>query len=125
MLLCDDSDISVGVPSVIDRCLLRRDEGISLLRLNSNGVMTRKPTTVECFKRLNERSKTHPHLTSIWVNYLIQRKPTAKDLNDCMTALDNMEQITDIDAIHIPAIYGIGSILSGLTHSIANDFSKS
>lgn len=87
--------------------------------------MTYKPTTVECFRRLEERSKTHPHLTSIWVNYLIQRKPTTKDLTDCMTALDNMEQITDIDAIHLPAIYGIGSILYGITHSIASDFHKS
>lgn len=74
--------------------------------------MANKVTTVECFRRLDERRATHPHLTNIWLNYLVHRKPTAKDLSDCMTALDNMETIPDIDSVHIPAIYGIKEILT-------------
>lgn len=65
-----------------------------------------------CLTRLSERADTHPHLTSIWYNYLTQRTPTNQDLSDCSLAVSNMDSISDIDPAQLPSIYGILSFLS-------------
>lgn len=65
----------------------------------------------DCLRELSSRTKTHPNLTRIWNDYLTSRIPTSKDIYDCKVALNNMDDIRDIDASQLPAIYGIGSIL--------------
>jgi hypothetical protein len=66
----------------------------------------------DCLRLLSGRADTHPHLTSIWTNYLTQRTPTEQDLIDCRLAVSNMGTINDIDPAQLPAVYGILSILS-------------
>lgn len=75
-----------------------------------NGLMTLE----NCLTRLNEKRITHPHLTRIWIQYLSSRlpSPSTKDINACVVALANMEEICDIKTSHIPAIYGICMLLS-------------
>jgi hypothetical protein len=65
-----------------------------------------------CLRLLSERAGTHPHLTSIWTNYLTQRTPSEQDLNDCCLAVRNMDTISDIDPAQLPAICGTLSFLS-------------
>lgn len=65
-----------------------------------------------CLRDLSNRTHTHPNLTKIWISYLSSRVPTYDDICDCRIALCNMDEICDIDSSLLPAIYGIGSILT-------------
>lgn len=75
-------------------------------------VMGSGHTLHDCLSMLNERHTTHPNLVRIWTDYLMTRTPSSQDLRDCVIAVKNMDTIKDIDVSHLPAIYGIGTMLS-------------
>lgn len=77
------------------------------------------------FLILENKKSTHPHVSSLWINYLNNKinnySLTNNDINDCLNAINTMNKIKDINP---NTIYLIDFLLNNNNNNNNNDYNN-
>lgn len=79
---------------------------------NTINIQDRHLDFETCLTLLNQKSTTHPCLSKLWIDYFssMNNKPTYNELQNCLTAIEHMNTIPDLNDKQIQIIYGIGTM---------------